>query len=200
MMTLIKEKQSKLDPFEETLLEMDAAKKTLVQMQQWLSDHGVAISIPGISLFLTSRRRRRWQRQMLDKIASGAQQVEEAKTGLQTHGAPDLNILIKLSQLLIFQHTSKVVIDPEFSSQTRQLTKMVLSYIKNQANLEVKKSDAKLAATKLAIREESARLKALKYCLQKAGKHSAATELFRTAFAALPPEQPKQPDRLNESV
>jgi len=36
MNTLIKEKPSKLDPFEETLFVMDAAKNTLAEMQQWL--------------------------------------------------------------------------------------------------------------------------------------------------------------------
>jgi hypothetical protein len=39
-----KTKQSKLDPFEETLLAMDAAKKSLSVMQQWLASQRVIIS------------------------------------------------------------------------------------------------------------------------------------------------------------
>jgi hypothetical protein len=36
MNTLTKQTPSKLDPFEETLFAMDAAKNTLAEMQQWL--------------------------------------------------------------------------------------------------------------------------------------------------------------------
>ena len=44
MDTLIKDKQSKLDPFEESLLDMDAGKITLAEMQQWLSGQGMTMS------------------------------------------------------------------------------------------------------------------------------------------------------------
>jgi hypothetical protein len=44
MNTLKKQRQSKLDPFEETFLAMDAAKKSLSVMQQWLASQRVIIS------------------------------------------------------------------------------------------------------------------------------------------------------------
>jgi len=47
MDALIKDKQSKLDPFEDSLLDMDAGKFALAEIQQSLSRLGVTISIQG---------------------------------------------------------------------------------------------------------------------------------------------------------
>jgi len=161
MISLIKEKQSKLAPFEETLFAMDAAKNTLAEMRQWLANHGVTISFQSISRFLASRRKRRWQAGMLGQIASGLPPLEQVKTAFQTHPEPDLDTLIKLSRFFIFEHATKLVPGSERVGPSAQVTKMVLNYINRQAKQGIKKSEIALAERKLVIREASARQNAL---------------------------------------
>ena len=105
MNTLLKQRPSKLAPFQETLLDMDAANKKLAEMQQWLADRGVVVSTMAISKFLTSRRRRRWEAQLLDKFAGGNQTETAAKIG----AGPNLDTLIQLSRFLVFEHSTKLM-------------------------------------------------------------------------------------------
>jgi len=185
MNTLTKQTPSKLDPFEEVLFAMDAAKNTLAEMKQWLSGQGVTISFQAISQFLASRRKRRWQADILRQIASGQQPFKQAKTAFQNDPEPDLETLIKLSRVLIFEHA--VHLKPGLMSSPT--TNMVLNYINRQGRIESKNSQVALAERKLAIREASAR----ENTLNQTRKKPDAGELLRAAFAALQAEQEKQP-------
>jgi hypothetical protein len=106
MNTLIKARPSKLAPFEESLFAMETARKTLAEMRQWLAGHGATVSIMAVSKFPTSRRKRRWQAEILGQIASGLTPVGQAKAAFQNHPEPDLDTLIKLSRLFIFEHAA----------------------------------------------------------------------------------------------
>ena len=132
MDTSIKETKSKLDPFEDALLEMDAGKITLAEMQQWLSGQGVAMSLQGISHYLSNRRQRRWQAQMLERLAKGVAEDAELKGAFNTHPEPDLETMLKLARFVIMQQTMQLAAAPEITPQTYKTTKMVLGYINSQ--------------------------------------------------------------------
>jgi hypothetical protein len=159
MTTWTKERPSRLAPFEETLFAMDAAKNTLAEMQQWLSGHGVTVSCQGISQFLISRRKRRWQRETLAQIAAGREPIGQAKTAFQTDPEPDLDTLIKLSRVMIFEHAAHLDVGPRSTGMAVQIDKMVQTYITRHAKLESQKTEFALAARRLALREASARRK-----------------------------------------
>jgi len=161
MNTLIKARPSKLAPFEESLFAMETARKTLAEMRQWLAGHGATVSIMAVSKFPTSRRKRRWQAEILGQIASGLTPVGQAKAAFQNHPEPDLDTLIKLSRFFIFEHATKLVPGSELVGPSAQVTKMVLNYINRQAKQGIKKSEIALAERKLVIREASARQNAL---------------------------------------
>jgi hypothetical protein len=188
MNTLLKQRPSKLAPFQETLLDMDAANNKLAEMQQWLAGRGVAVSTMAISKFLTSRRRRRWEAQLLDKFAGGNQTETAAKIG----AGPNLDTLIQLSRFLVFEHSTKLMTSLESARQSTQITKLVLNYIHHQARIKSKNSEVALAEKRLAIREASARDRALMKRLPKTKKQPEPGEVFRAALATVLAELQKQ--------
>jgi hypothetical protein len=159
MTTWTKERPSRLAPFEEPLFAMDAAKNTLAEMQQWLSDQGVTVSCQGISKFLISRRKRRWQRETLALIATGRQNIESAKPAFQANPEPDLDTLIKLSRVIIFEHAAQLDVGRRSTGVAVQIDKMVQTYITRHAKLESRKKEFDLAERRLALREASLREK-----------------------------------------
>jgi hypothetical protein len=181
MNTLTKTRPSKLAPFQEALLDMDAENKTLAEIQQWLAGRGVVVSTMAISKFLTSRRRQRWEAQLLDKFAGGGQSMTASKIP----NGPNLDTLIQLSRFLVFEHATKVMNSVESARKSTQITKLVLNYINRQARIGCKTSEVTLAATRLAIREASARDHALTKRLPKTKDQPEPSEIFQAALATL---------------
>jgi hypothetical protein len=188
MNTLIKERPSKLAPFQKTLLELDAANKTLAEMQQWLAGRGVTVSTMAVSKFLASRRRRRWEAQLLDKFAGGSQSMTASKIPAE----PSLDTLIRLSRFLVFEHATKLGTSLESGRQSTQITKLVLNYINRQSKINSKNSEVALAEKRLAIREASARDRALMKRLPKTKKQPEPGGLFRAALATVLAAQQNQ--------
>ena len=193
MNTLIKQRRSKLAPFAETLFQMEAGTNTLAEMQSWLASQGITISTVAISKFLACRRRHSWQDRLLGQIAGGVQPAEEAKAALQTHPAPELDILIKLSRILVFEQTSRLVTTPELNRQARETTNMVLTYINRQARLASREKTAPVAERTAALREAAAREKTLATFLAQIKENPALLELLRTVCDGIPAEPPPQP-------
>jgi hypothetical protein len=145
MKPMTKEKSSRLDPFEDTLFAMAAAKKTLVEMKQWLSARGVTISFQAISLFLISRRERRRQAETLRQIAAGLEPVAQAHAAFQTDPEPDLDTLIKLSRIIVFEHTIKLAAPPGPDRPSPKITNLILRYLAHQNKWETRKREIDLA-------------------------------------------------------
>jgi hypothetical protein len=188
MNTLIKARPSKLAPFEEPLFQMEVARKTLAEMRQWLSGQGVTVSTMAVSKFLARRRERRWQAEILEQIVNGQQPLAQAQRAFQNQPEPELDTLIKLSRLFVFEHATKLMTGPEFAAQSSKTTKMVLNYISRQAKLGIKKSEIALAEKKLAARPPD---NAPKQCLDKPKMDPEAGQLLRAAFAAIAARQQK---------
>jgi hypothetical protein len=188
MNTLTKTRPSKLAPFQEALLDMDAENKTLAEIQQWLAGRGVVVSTMAISKFLTSRRRQRWEAQLLDKFAGGGQSMTASKIP----NGPNLDTLIQLSRFLVFEHATKVMNSVESARKSTQITKLVLNYINRQSKINSKNSEVALAEKRLAIREASARDRALMKRLPKTKKQPEPGGLFRAALATVLAAQQNQ--------
>src|SRR5258706_5424863 len=95
--------KTKLDPFAETLDEMDERHDTLHEMAAWVRQQGVSVDSRYISRYLTIRRRARLQVQLLENITSGAQQCAEVEKRFRKDPAPGLETLIKLLRVVILQ-------------------------------------------------------------------------------------------------
>jgi hypothetical protein len=194
MNNLMKEKRSRLSPFEEALFAMETRKSPLTEMQAWLAGQGVTITTVGISKFLASRRRHRWQAQLLAQVASGGQPAEEAATALQASPPPELDTLIKLSRILVFEQTSRLVITPELTRQAREMTKMVLTYINRQSRVEFRERSDSLTTRKAAALEPAAYEKPPTSAVEEFKENPDTLELFRSAWAALQAGRQKQSD------
>jgi hypothetical protein len=181
MNTLTKARPSKLAPFEETLFAMEVARKTLAEMRQWLGGHGVTVTIVAISKFLASRRKLRWQAEILGQIVNGLQPVAQAKSAFQNQPDPDLDTLIKLSRIFIFEQATKLMTGPEYAAQSSKTTKMVLNYINSQAKQGIRKSEIALAEKKLAAHAPD---HPPKQCPDNTKMDSEAGELLRAAVPA----------------
>jgi hypothetical protein len=182
MNNLIKARPSRLAPFEATLFAMEAERKTLAQMRQWLAGQGVTVSLMAISKFLTSRRELRWQAEMLGRIVNGQEPVEKVGTAFQTQPEPALETLIKLSRLLVFERATKTMTGPEFEAQHSKTTSMVVNYLRQQDRLGIKKSEIALAEKRLANRARDA---APNPCPDHPKPAPDALELFKAALATV---------------
>ena len=180
-----KQKASKLDQFAETLLEMDDATKTLADIQAWLKQEGVTVSVGRLSEYLQSLRSRRLQSRMLGQIASGAQQCAEVEKQFKKNPAPELETLIKLHRVLILQLSTKGNANPEFLKLSDQLTNTVINCISAKTKAHFKEREVTLAEAKAAETKKDEQTKALELVLEDAKQFPAVQELFKAAFAAL---------------
>jgi hypothetical protein len=126
--------------------------------------------------------------EILEQIVNGQQPLAQAQRAFQNQPEPELDTLIKLSRLFVFEHATKLMTGPEFAAQSSKTTKMVLNYISRQAKLGIKKSEIALAEKKLAARPPD---NAPKQCLDKPKMDPEAGQLLRAAFAALAARQQK---------
>jgi hypothetical protein len=179
-----KQKKSKLDQYAVTLLEMDAAKKTLPEILAWLKEEGVSVAPSTLSVYLESARSARLKQKLLGQITSGARQCREVEQEFAKNPAPELETLIKLHRVLILQLSTQGNTDPEFLKLSDQLTNTVLSCLSAQTKAAFKEREIFLKETQALEAKKSEQQKALEYCLAEA-KGTPAEELFTQAFLAL---------------
>lgn len=187
----MKAKPSKLDQFAETLLAMDDAKKTLVEMQAWLKEESVTVSSGRLSGYLASLRSSRLQASLLGQIATGAAQCRAVEKQFAQDPAPELETLIKLHRVLIMKLSTAGNAEPEFLKLADQMTNTVLACLSAQTRAAHKEREVVLAEQKQAETKKTEQEKALEYCLAAAKTLPAVAELFKAAFAALKKAQAK---------
>jgi hypothetical protein len=139
-----KKRASKLDQYATVLAEMEAAGKTLVDMQAWLKQEGCTAALGSISAFLSHQRSQRLQSSLLQQIASGAQQCKEVEKQFGSNPAPEVDTLIKLHRVLILNLTTQGNANPELLDQVNALMKPVLDF----AKLNLKREELDLSKEK----------------------------------------------------
>lgn len=163
----MKARPNKLDRFAAQLSELDAEKKTLSEICEWLAAEGCKASPSSVSVYLERLRSERRQAALLAQIASGAQQVKDVEKQFSKHEAPNVDVLIKLLRVQIMQLATKSLDNPDFLDITNTLTRTVMEFISGQTKAELEKQ-------KLAHSERKIRL------LEKKAEQADATERVLT--------------------
>lgn len=149
--------ESKLDQFHEQLVTLESEGKTLLEMQKWLHEEGVAVAQSTISRFLESARSSAAQERILQLVVSGAQHCAEVDRAFSKNPAPELETLIKLFKVLIMKLTTQGAADLEQLRMADQLSRTAIEFISGQTKANFKRIELEQAERKLKIAEEKAR-------------------------------------------
>ena len=139
-----KKRPSKLDQYAVPLAEMEAAGKTLAEMQSWLKAEGCTVALSGISSFLSQQRSQRQQQSLLQTIASGARQCAAVEKQFSRNPAPELETLIKLQRVILLNLSTQANTTPE----TLDLIGNSFKAVFNLEKLKLQRDELELAKDK----------------------------------------------------
>ena len=183
-----KKRASKLDQYAAPLADMEAAGKTLAEMQAWLKEEGCTTSAGNLSAFLAAQRQSRLQSSLLAQIASGAQQCREVEAEFARHPAPELETLIKLQRVILLNLSTAANADPEMLELIGNSFKAVLTAEK----LKLQREEVSLAKDKFqfdavtACRKQLPALKAIES--NKSLSESEKTQMFMEKLFGTKPQ------------
>jgi DNA-binding phage protein len=152
----MKSRPSKLDRFAAQLAELDAEKKTLSDICEWLAAEGCKASPSSVSVYLERLRSERRQAALLTQIASGSRQSADVEKQFSKNPAPALDTIIKLHRVMIMQLATKSVDNPELIEVTNALTKTVMDFVSGQAKAEIEKQKLSQGERKIVLLEKKA--------------------------------------------
>lgn len=152
----MKARPNKLDRFASQLSELDAEKKTLSEICEWLAAEGCKASPSSVSVYLERLRSERRQAALLAQIASGAQQVKDVEKQFSKHEAPNVDVLIKLLRVQIMQLATKSLDNPDFLETANTLTRTVMEFISGQTKAELEKQKLAHSERKIRLLEKKA--------------------------------------------
>lgn len=132
----MKARKSKLDPFAEALAEWETAQVPLAEMQERLREKGCSVSLSRLSGFLESQRERDLQSRLLDRITSGARQVQEVEKAFAGNPPPEIETLLKLHRVLILKLSTQAELDPKLLGLVNQMMRPVLDMMKLQTAMQ----------------------------------------------------------------
>jgi len=136
-----------LDAHATQLAEWETEKLTLAQMQERLAADGVKISLGRLSVYLSRQRSAREQMSLLKMIATGSAKIKEVEAEFAKNPAPELNTLVSLFRVLIFNLSTTENINPDLLDTATALTKTALDFEK----LAVKRAELALSEEKFAL-------------------------------------------------
>ena len=180
----MKDKKSKLDPFAETLVQMEAEKKTGREMLAWLKEEGCVCSPSTLSEFLSGLRDKRLENLLFNTIASGARMNKELDLAYGRNPEPAIEQLIRVTKSLVISLQVKGAADPKLLNLANSMQQTVLMFLSGQTKAAHKEREVTLAENKAAEAKKSDQQKALEYCLDES-KGTPAEELFKQAFVVL---------------
>jgi hypothetical protein len=152
----MKSRPSKLDQFAATLADLDAQKKTLSEICEWLQAEGCKVSPSSVSVYLERLRSERREAAILSQITSGARQSAEVEKQFSKNPAPQLDTIIKLHRVMIMQLATQSVDNPELIQITNNLTKTVMDFVSGQTKAEIEKAKIGQGERKLVLLEKKA--------------------------------------------
>lgn len=179
-----KAQPSKLDPYAETLVNMELEGKTLKVMIKWLQEEGLTVSYSTLSEYLSGLRDQRREERLLAQITTGSRQRKQVEQAFAENPAPELETLIKLVRVMIMQLSTGGVDHPEMLKLADQMTNTVVTFLSAQTKAAFKQREVTLAEEKHLETKKDNATKALELCLEES-KGTPAEELFKRAFAAL---------------
>jgi hypothetical protein len=152
----MKSRPSKLDRYAPQLSELDAEKKTLADMCEWLASEGCKVSPSQVSVYLERLRSERRQSALLAQISSGARQTAEVEKQFSKNPAPALDTIIKLHRVIIMQLANQSVDKPELIDTCNTLTKTVMDFVSGQTKAELEKQKLSQSERKIVLLEKKA--------------------------------------------
>jgi hypothetical protein len=152
----MKSRASKLDQFAPQLADLDAEKKTLSDICDWLAAEGCKVSPSRVSEYLERLRSRRREAAILSQITNGARQSAEVEKQFGKNPAPQLDTIIKLHRVMIMQLATQAVDNPELITITNNLTKTVMDFVSGQTKAELEKQKLAQGERKLVLLEKKA--------------------------------------------
>lgn len=160
----MKTRPSKLDAHAERLEEWFLGGKTLAEAQEQLRQDGCAVSLGRLSQWWSSRQSAIQEEQLLQQIASGANQCREVEEAFGDHPAPEMETIIKLQRVLILKISTQANVDPQMLDLVGRLTKPAMDYAKLMAkqremDLSEQKYRDQVAERRRAIEAEISKAK-----------------------------------------
>jgi DNA-binding phage protein len=152
----MKSRPSKLDQFAAQLADLDAEKKTLPEICEWLASEGCRVSPSSVSVYLERLRSARREAAILSQITNGARQSADVEKQFSKNPAPQLDTIIKLHRVMIMQLATQSVDNPELIQITNNLTKTVMDFVSGQTKAEIEKQKLSQGERKIAILEKKA--------------------------------------------
>jgi len=152
----MKARPSKLDQFAGQLADLDAEKKTLADICEWLAAEGCKVSPSRVSEYLERLRSERREAAILSQITNGARQSAEVEKQFHKNPAPQLETIIKLHRVMIMQLATRSVDNPDLIEITNSLTKTVMDFVSGQTKAEIEKAKISQGERKLVLLERKA--------------------------------------------
>lgn len=152
----MKARSSKLDPFAAKLADLDAEKKTLSDICEWLAAKGVTCAPSLVSVYLERLRSERRQAAVLAQITSGSRQAADVEKQFAKNPAPALETIIKLHRVIAMQLATKSVDHPELIEVANGLTKTVMDFVSGQTKAEIEKQKLGQSERKIVLLERKA--------------------------------------------
>jgi hypothetical protein len=145
------ERENLLKPHADTLVKMNADKRTFFEMIQWLEKQGVKCSYQDLGHFFRGRPGQQ-QEGVMDNIALAAKLCHKFEQMLDENPTPELAMLAKLHRLLIFRLCTEEEVNHESIKLADQLMRTAILFTTNQAKLEQSERALKLSESTFQIK------------------------------------------------
>lgn len=177
--------KSRLAPYTDELLKMDADNKTLAEICAWLKARKVTCSLSNVQQFLASRRGQRKRESTLGHLVRGVETGQEVQHLLVENPTPKIETIIRLFRMLSVQLSAEGAADPKLLQLANQLARTTFNFVSDQTRVGFAERKLVMAEQKHAEWIKCEQTRALQLCLKEAKKFPLVARAFRNAFNAL---------------
>ena len=154
--------ESKLDAYAERLDAWFTPKDeggdglTLAEAREQLALDGCSVDVSTLSRWWSARQREKNQKELLGEIVASSNQCATVEQEFAKNPAPELETIIKLHRVLIFNLRSAGRENPDMIKLADQCTRTVMDYLSGQTKAGQKEIELKHSERKLQIMEKKA--------------------------------------------
>jgi hypothetical protein len=174
---------SRLDPFTEELVQMEAENKTIDQMLAWLKEREVSTARSSVSHFLKRRREAAEQKELREQLTAKANKLNDLEEWLAKNPKPDPGMVAEIFKLQVMELALDEAMDPKVLKLADRLARTALGYVNDQSREAYRTRKLALEEAKQAERVKCERTRGLEARPDEARKNPAVADRFRSAFA-----------------
>ena len=175
---------SRLDPFTEPLVQMEAEKKTLDQMLAWLKERAVTTARGNLSHFLKRRREEGERKELREQLTAKANKLNDLEEWLAENPKPDPGMMAEIFKLQVMELALDDAMDPKVLKLADRLARTALGQVNDQSREAYRTRKLALEEAKQAERVKCGQTRGAELRRDEAKKHPAVADRFRKAFAA----------------